>query len=84
MLVSIGGRFGWIMFIILWGIALAGTLVKIFMLLASADKISVAISLAMGWMAFLFIKIILEKLPLSGTISLFTGGIIYTMGTVFL
>ena len=83
MLVAIGGTFGWIMFIIIWSIALAGTLVKIFMISASADKISVAIYLAMGWMAVLFIKIIIEKLPLPGMVLLFTGGILYTVGTVF-
>ncbi|MDA3810262.1 MAG: hemolysin III family protein [Spirochaetaceae bacterium] len=83
MLVSIGGKLGWIMFIVVWSIALAGTLVKIFMLSASADKISVAIYLAMGWMAVLFIKVIVEKLPLPGMILLFTGGILYTVGTAF-
>jgi hemolysin III len=83
MLVTIGGSFGWLIFTIIWTIALVGTLVKVFMLSASADKISVVIYLVMGWMVVLFIRIILNKLPLQGLVLLFSGGIIYTVGTLF-
>lgn len=83
MVVTIGGTFGWVLFTIVWFIAAVGTIVKVLMPIASADKISVAIYLVMGWMVILFIKLIFEKLPLPGLILLFTGGILYTVGTIF-
>jgi hemolysin III len=82
-LITIGGSLGWVIFGIIWGIAVAGTIIKIYLPAASADKISVGIYIAMGWIVVIFIKVIIQKLPLGGIIFLFSGGILYTGGTLF-
>lgn len=82
-LITIGGQLGWIIFGIIWGIAIAGTLTKIFLMGTSADKLSVGLYIAMGWIVIFFIKAIVKSLPLGGIVLLFSGGVLYTVGTIF-
>lgn len=82
-LITIGGRYGWIIFGIVWTMTITGTLFKIFSPGASVDKVLLSIYLAMGWFVVIFIKVLLQRLPLSGVILFFMGGIFYTVGTLF-
>lgn len=82
-LVTIGGWLGWTIFGVIWGIAIMGTLSKIFLLGTRMDKISMALYITMGWLIIFFIKILFIKLPFGGLVFLFSGGISYTLGTFF-
>ncbi|MBN1500651.1 MAG: hemolysin III family protein [Spirochaetes bacterium] len=79
---TIGGAVGWTFFGIVWGIAVIGTVVKVFFT-ARADAISVILYIAMGWIVIFFMKYVFLNLPQGGIIFLFTGGLLYTGGTAF-
>lgn len=72
----------WTIFGIVWGLAIAGVIFKIF----TTGKWRVVSTLAyigMGWMFAFAIKPLLETLPLAGLVWLLIGGGLYTLGTVF-
>jgi hemolysin III len=79
---TIGGAVGWTIFGIVWGIALVGTIVKVFYT-TRADNISLILYIAMGWLVIFFMKLIFQNFQSGGIILLFTGGILYTSGTIF-
>jgi len=67
---------------ILWGLALLGTVYKIFFL-GRFNRLSLFIYLAMGWMLVFFARPFLENLPVSCLIMLAIGGGLYTLGVLF-
>lgn len=72
----------WTIFGIVWGLAIAGVIFKIF----TTGKWRVVSTLAyigMGWMFAFAIKPLLETLPFAGLVWLLIGGGLYTLGTVF-
>jgi hemolysin III len=78
----IGGAIGWTIFGIVWAITVLGTIVKVFYT-SRADNISLLLYIAMGWIVIFFMKYIFLNLPVKGIILLFSGGILYTGGTIF-
>lgn len=82
-LITIGGWFGWTLFGIIWGIAILGTLSKVFLLGTKMDRISLVLYLTMGWLVIFFIRRIFNNLPTNGLVFLFSGGASYTVGTIF-
>lgn len=82
MLVTLRGTQGWVMFGIIWGLAVIGILYKAFFINKHA-VISTLFYLAMGWMIVFSIKDLLQNLPLNGIIFLAAGGLSYTLGMVF-
>ncbi len=80
-LVTLKGTLGWVVFGMVWGIALAGIILKIFFT-GKYDLISTLIYLAMGWAVVLVIKPVIANLPFSGFLWLLAGGIFYTIGAV--
>ncbi len=81
-LVSLRGLWGWSIFGVTWGLALAGIAVKIFFMKKSL-VISTAIYLAMGWLSIIAIRPIIESLPAKGLAWLLAGGACYTIGAIF-
>lgn len=76
------GAWGWTLFGIVWGLALAGILLKCvagarFMLL------STGLYVAMGWLGLVAIKPLWLGMPAAGLGWLFAGGIAYTLGVIF-
>ncbi|WP_300464534.1 hemolysin III family protein [Desulfobacula sp.] len=81
-LVSIRGAWGMTVFVIVWAMAVAGIIAKIF-LTGKYDKISVLFYIAMGWLIVFAIKPMFQTVPLKLLIWLLVGGISYTFGIIF-
>jgi hemolysin III len=82
-LITLNGPWGWTIFGIEWGLALAGVIYKVFFYKDSHRGISTALYLAMGWMAIIAIKPLIGALPTGGLIWLGAGGISYSLGVIF-
>lgn len=76
------GPWGWTLFALVWTMALAGVAVK-----AVAGirypRVSTALYVAMGWIALIAIKPMLELIPNWGLFWLVAGGLFYTLGVGF-
>lgn len=68
--------------IIMWGIAGAGILYKMFFF-GKYKAVSLFIYLAMGWMAIFKIKTFYEYLSVPAAIWILAGGLFYSIGTYF-
>ena len=82
-LVALGvwGAWGWGLFGVIWGLALAGTVLTL--LWISAPRwLTAGIYIAMGWLCVLAFVPIFHALPRAGFDWLLAGGIIYTIGGV--
>lgn len=81
-LVTLRGAWGWTLFGLIWGFALSGiTFETIF--LGRYMRYVVAMYIAMGWLAVIAVKPLLEALPTGGLVWLASGGLAYTGGVVF-
>ena len=81
-LVTLRGDFGWILFGVVWGLALFGVLFKIFFVYRF-KIVSIASYLLMGWLAVLAIVPLYHHLARGGLFWLILGGLCYTFGAVF-
>lgn len=81
-LIAIGGKTGWIIFSIEWGLALIGIVLKQFFVYRF-KKISLLVYLGMGWVAIFFFKPLLAGITVAGCLTLLAGGLSYTLGTYF-
>jgi hemolysin III len=81
-LVTLRGPWGWSLFGIVWGLAIAGIVVK-FWLAGRFRLLSTAIYLAMGWLVMIALKPLMAALPAGGLKLLVAGGLFYTGGAVF-
>ncbi|MBK2125090.1 hemolysin III family protein [Fangia hongkongensis] len=80
-LISLYGPYGWIIFSILWGVALVGLIYKLFYF--GDGWLSTALYVIMGWVALGFIVQIVSALPAACLMWIVLGGILYTSGVVF-
>ncbi|MFH1753739.1 MAG: hemolysin III family protein [Candidatus Omnitrophota bacterium] len=81
-LVSLRGGWGWSIFGVTWLLAIMGIAVKIFYMKKSLF-ISTAFYLAMGWLAVIAIRPVLQRLPAKGVAWLLAGGACYSIGAIF-
>jgi hemolysin III len=80
-LVVLRGVWGWLLFGIVWGGFVLGTVMKVFF--AGRYKwISVGIYIALGWCVLLAIGPVIRNLPLPGLILLAAGGVSYSIGAL--
>ena len=79
--IMLGYPVGYIMLALVWGVALAGLLMKIFWMGAPV-WLSCSVYVAMGWIAAFFIVPLVRALPLSATLWLIAGGALYTAGAI--
>ncbi len=82
-LISLRGAWGWSLFGIVWGMAIAGVIIKMCCKNWRDHWISTAIYLVMGWLAIIAIKPIMNALPREAILLLVAGGLSYTGGVVF-
>ena len=73
---------GWTLFGIVWGIALAGILFKA-IFLGKLRRLSVVAYVAMGWLAVFAWKEMFTHVPTSGLVLVGIGGVVYTLGLAF-
>lgn len=81
-LVSLHGPWGWSLFGVVWGIALAGILLET-LKKERIKWLSLSLYLGLGWMAVVAIKPMLELVPTVGLLFLLAGGLSYSLGVVF-
>ena len=81
-LVTLHGPWGWSLFGVVWGLAMAGIAFKVYFT-GRFPKISTIIYVGMGWIAVIAIKPLMDILPTGGLIFLFGGGLSYTFGVIF-
>ncbi len=81
-LVGLGGRLGWSLFAVVWAMAAAGIVFKIFATGRFA-VVSTAAYVAMGWLGVVAIGPLIRSLSGSAVLWLLAGGVAYTAGTFF-
>lgn len=81
-LITLKGPIGWTMFGIIWGLAIAGIVYKVFMT-GRFKTLSTIIYLLMGWLVILAGKALYTNLSPVGFYLLLTGGIMFTIGAIF-
>jgi hemolysin III len=79
---ALGGGWGWSLFGVVWGLALAGVGFKLFFT-GRFQFLSTAIYLAMSWMVMIAARPLWRALPRGGMAWLLAGGFCYTVGVVF-
>ncbi|WP_223826527.1 hemolysin III family protein [Flagellimonas sp. S3867] len=73
---------GWLLFYLVWGIALLGTILKLFFT-GKFGAFSLVLYGVMGWLVIIDLKFILENMSSQGLFLLALGGAFYTIGIVF-
>ncbi|MBK5193870.1 MAG: hemolysin III family protein [Flavobacteriaceae bacterium] len=81
-LITLENSLGWLLFWIVWGIALIGTILKIFFT-GKFEVLSVILYLIMGWLIVLDVNTLIEIIDFTGLLLLFLGGLSYTIGIFF-
>jgi hemolysin III len=76
------GAWGWTLFGLVWGLAAAGVMLKLFDKM-SHPVVSTGYYLLMGWLIVIAIYPLYTSLPASGLIWLIAGGLAYTVGVGF-
>ena len=80
-LVTLNGPIGWSIFGTAWGLALTGTILKLFFT-GKYKIISTLIYVFMGWIIVFAIKPVINNLSLECLLWLFAGGMAYTVGAI--
>jgi hemolysin III len=73
---------GWTLFWVVWGIAILGTILKVFFT-GRFEIISLILYLFMGWLIVFDLQALLEKVDTAGILLLAGGGAAYTVGIIF-
>ncbi|MGQ0816068.1 MAG: PAQR family membrane homeostasis protein TrhA [Gemmatimonadota bacterium] len=75
------GAWGWSLFGVIWGLAAAGVVFKLF-LTGRYRRLSTAIYIAMGWIVLIAIVPLVRALNATTLAWLVAGGVTYTLGTL--
>ena len=81
-LVTLTGALGWVLFGIVWGIAVLGIVLNSISI-ERFKKFSMISYIVMGWCCIIGIKDIMANMDKGGFIFLAIGGILYTVGIIF-
>ena len=76
------GALGWTLFGIIWGLAIAGVVLKAFYKTAH-PILSTCLYLLMGWLLVIAVKPLVASMPARGLLLLIAGGLSYTAGVGF-
>ena len=83
LLVNLRGTIGWVIFGIIWSLAIFGTVLKL-VLPSNGTKIwSISLYLLMGWLIVFATKPLIAHLNHIGLVFLVLGGLFYTGGVAF-
>jgi hemolysin III len=81
-LVTLGGKWGWWLFGIVWTLAIAGVL-KDILLHGRYRAVSVVLYALMGWLIVVASRPLSLAMPRPGIVLLVAGGLVYTVGIGF-
>ena len=83
-LVRLSNVRGWVVFGVIWALAILGTVLKIVIKTTNGAKFwSLGLYLLMGWMVIFTMPSFISSLPSIGLKFLIIGGLCYTVGIVF-
>jgi hemolysin III len=80
-LITLIDSVGWNVFIVIWSMAVAGIILKLFFT-GRFQFISTLLYVFMGWVIIFALNPLLESLSYDGILWLFTGGAFYTLGAI--
>jgi hemolysin III len=81
-LLTMRGAWGWTLFGIVWGLAIAGIAKDVF-LHGRFRAVSVVLYVLMGWLVVIAMGPLKQAMPAQGIAWLAAGGLVYTIGIVF-
>lgn len=81
-LVTLRGGWGWSLFGVIWGLAIAGMLLE-YLPRQGPRILPVVIYLLMGWLALIALRPLIQALAPAGLAWLVAGGLFYTVGVLF-
>lgn len=81
-LLAIGGKLGWAIFALEWGLTIIGILFKVFFI-HRFEALSLIFYIAMGWVIIFAFNPVISHITMTGFWILLTGGILYTVGAYF-
>ena len=81
-IVTLGGKWGWSLFAVVWTLAILGVL-KDVLLHGRYRVISVILYALMGWLIIVASEPLSRAMPKQGILLLLAGGIVYTVGIAF-
>lgn len=81
-LTALKGTLGTVMLILIWSLAIVGTVSKL-LFINMPRWISAGMYLFLGWLCIIFIVPLFKALPPEGFFWLVTGGVLYTVGSIF-
>ena len=82
LLLNLRGPWGWSLFGVIWGLALAGILFK-FWFVDHWEHLSTAVYVLMGWLVLVATKPVLAHVPSTTLLWLLAGGLFYSAGVIF-
>ena len=82
MIGDLRGGWGWSLFGVIWGLAVAGVVFKLFFT-GRFPRLSTILYLAMGWLVVLAVGPMLRELSTPVLLWLLAGGVAYSAGTIF-
>lgn len=82
-LVGIKGAFGWVIFGLVWTMAISGIVFKVWFYSTKWRYLSTWLYLAMGWIGIIAIVPIVQNIPNISLWLLLAGGLSYSAGVVF-
>lgn len=82
LLLNLRGPWGWSLLGVIWGLALAGILFKLWFV-DHFEHASTGVYVAMGWLVVVAAKPVLVHVPAATVIWLVVGGLLYSAGVVF-
>ncbi|MET0028379.1 MAG: hemolysin III family protein [Candidatus Thiodiazotropha sp.] len=81
-LVNMRGEWGWLLFGLVWGIALFGVLFE-FLRRDRFKWLSLTLYLGLGWLVVIAIKPLIDSVETGGLWLLLAGGLCYSLGVIF-
>lgn len=82
LLIAVRGTLGWTLFGIVWGVAIAGTIFKVFFVKRFV-LVSTILYVLMGWLIVFTWPMLTEQIAKGGMTLLMIGGLFYTLGAIF-
>jgi len=80
--VAVKGALGWTLFGLVWGLALFGTVFKVFFVKRFL-YLSTVLYVLIGWLIVFAWKPLVATVPTYGAVFLVIGGIVYSVGAIF-
>src|SRR5690625_702820 len=80
--VAVKGALGWTLFGLVWGLALFGTVFKVFFVKRFL-YLSTVLYVLIGWLIVFAWKPLVATVPTYGVVFLVIGGIVYSVGAIF-